>query len=531
MIQFETIEDQRRTGGKLVLACVAAMTIIVPAAARLAGNPVLALAMGALVPAVLSLAIFKAWPERFGQRLTVALALMGQVGLFVAAFEGHALQDEARLAFLAGLALLVAYGDWRIVASGALMIAGLKIAAAVWTPFHLSGSSGALGVAFGIGVTLATAWSLIWLTAGVSRLFVTVTARTDRAEAAAEAADRAHQRAETERAAHDLATAQKAQMQADMEAEQAQVVTALDLAIGKLARGDLTWRVQETFAPRYEGLRLNFNGALERLRSAMGEIDQNAASMSSGVLEMSRASDELARRTEHQAASLVQTAAALGQITVAVKETAHSASQANAAATDARREAERSDPVVSAAVEAMTRIESSSGQIGHIITVIDEIAFQTNLLALNAGVEAARAGEAGRGFAVVAQEVRALAQRSADAAREIKALIQQSSEQVSSGVDQVAKTREALQRIVARVAEIDLQVTAIARSAQDQAVSLAEVNATMGEMDRVVQQNAAMVEESTAAAHALKSGASELSDRVALFHIKGPARLPVNQAA
>jgi methyl-accepting chemotaxis protein len=215
----------------------------------------------------------------------------------------------------------------------------------------------------------------------------------------------------------------------------------------------------------------------------------------------------------------VQTTAALGEITVAVRNTADSASQANAAAASARLEAERSDPVVSEAVEAMTLIETSSGQIGKIIGVIDEIAFQTNLLALNAGVEAARAGEAGRGFAVVAQEVRALAQRSANAAKEIKDLINVSGQQVSAGVERVGRTREALQRIIARVAEIDAQVNAIAASARDQAQGLGEVNTTMGEMDRVVQQNAAMVEEATAAAHALRSESQELADRVDLFEI------------
>ncbi len=151
--------------------------------------------------------------------------------------------------------------------------------------------------------------------------------------------------------------------------------------------------------------------------------------------------------------------------------------------------------------------------------MIDEIAFQTNLLALNAGVEAARAGDAGRGFAVVAQEVRALAQRSAEAAKEIKGLVNESGAQVAAGVERVGRTREALQRIVAVVAKIDQQVTAIARSAQDQAQGLGEVNTTMAEMDRVVQRNAAMVEETTAAAQTLRIESHELSARVDIFDV------------
>ncbi len=170
----------------------------------------------------------------------------------------------------------------------------------------------------------------------------------------------------------------------------------------------------------------------------------------------------------------------------------------------------------------MSEIEKSSAEITQIIGVIDEIAFQTNLLALNAGVEAARAGDAGRGFAVVASEVRALAQRSADAAKEIKSLISASSQQVAQGVGLVGQTGEALQRIVAHVAEIDGLVREIAAGAQEQATGLHEVNTAVNDMDRVTQQNAAMVEETTAASHALASEARLLAESVARFDIGAP---------
>ena len=523
MIEFETIEEQRRIGGKLVVACIAAMVLLVPGACAVAHGPVLTSFLVALGLAVVALAIYRWRSERLGQRLVAAVALMGQITLFVLAFKGDPLQAQARMAFLAGLALLVAYGDWRIVAAGAAQLVILDVVAALWFPHHLSDDARPLAVMFSIGVTLATAWSLIWLTAGVSRLFATVSARTDRAEDAARRADAANAQATLERAAHDASNAEKATLRAAIEAEQTEVVEALDRAISRLADGDLTGRVEVVFAPRYEGLRATFNHALDRLRAALSEIHNNAASMNAGVADMSRATDDLAQRTEHQAASLVETAAALDEITTAVTETARGARQANAAAAGAQQEAKNSDTVVMGAVEAMTLIESSSGQIGQIVSVIDEIAFQTNLLALNAGVEAARAGEAGRGFAVVAQEVRALAQRSAQAASEIKTLIELSGRQVSAGVERVGHTREALERIVARVSEIDAQVTAIARSANDQAQRLDDVNTTMGAMDRVVQQNAAMVEQTTAAAHALKREAGELTDRVALFRLEGAA--------
>jgi methyl-accepting chemotaxis protein len=176
------------------------------------------------------------------------------------------------------------------------------------------------------------------------------------------------------------------------------------------------------------------------------------------------------------------------------------------------------------AVAAMGEIEKSSGQITQIIGVIDEIAFQTNLLALNAGVEAARAGEAGRGFAVVAQEVRALAQRSADAAKEIKTLIASSTAQVDRGVRLVGETGEALDGIVGKVGEIDGLISEIAQSSQEQATGLNEVNAAVNQMDQVTQQNAAMVEQTTAAASSLRNEAQDLARQVARFETGAAAR-------
>ncbi len=301
--------------------------------------------------------------------------------------------------------------------------------------------------------------------------------------------------------------------------EQAFVVGSVGEGLAALARGNLTFRLAAPFPVEYRKLQDDFNAALSTLQETVRQISGAAEGIGSGTGEISQASDDLSRRTEQQAASLEETAAALDEITATVRKTAEGANHAREVVTTAKGDAERSGEVVSGAVQAMAEIEKSAKQIAQIIGVIDEIAFQTNLLALNAGVEAARAGEAGRGFAVVASEVRALAQRSADAAKEIKALIQASSGQVENGVSLVGQAGRALGRIAAQVADISAVVVEIAASAKEQATGLAEVNTAVNQMDQVTQQNAAMVEQSTAASHALAGEAKELRRLVAGFDV------------
>jgi methyl-accepting chemotaxis protein len=326
------------------------------------------------------------------------------------------------------------------------------------------------------------------------------------------AAAQQRQAADTERAANEAEKAEIAR-------NDAIAITALNDALDHMAGGDLTHRITTSFAPKVESLKANFNAAADRMQQAIQAINSATGGVNSGADEIAEASDNLSRRTEQQAASLEETAAALDEITATVRKTASGAKEASEVVANARTDAERSGRIVSQAVSAMTEIETSSTQVGNIIGVIDEIAFQTNLLALNAGVEAARAGEAGRGFAVVAQEVRALAQRSADAAKEIKTLISTSTAQVETGVDLVGQTGEALSRIVTQVASIDALMKEISASTTEQATGLNEVNGAVNQMDQVVQQNAAMVEEATAASHSLKNEAKALMEMVGRFRI------------
>ncbi len=309
------------------------------------------------------------------------------------------------------------------------------------------------------------------------------------------------------------------------EARQVQAVDALGRALTRLAAGDLATPFSEDVAPEFQKLKDDYNAAIGSLADTLRAVSRSSDSIRSGSDEISMASDDLSRRTEQQAASLEETAAALDELTAAVRKAAEGASQAASLVGTAREEAEHSGLIMTDAVTAMGQIEASSGQIAQIIGVIDEIAFQTNLLALNAGVEAARAGDAGRGFAVVASEVRALAQRSAEAAKEIKGLISASTQHVGRGAKLVGETGGALKRIVERVAEINSLVAEIAASSKEQANGLHEVNNAVNHMDQVTQQNAAMVEQSTAATHSLKSETAELGRLVGRFRLAGGDRI------
>ncbi len=305
--------------------------------------------------------------------------------------------------------------------------------------------------------------------------------------------------------------------------ERVHAVNTIAEALNKLAQGDLSFCVDRPFAPDFEGLRNTMNDAISQMRDTLSDVARSTDQIDTGTREISQSAEDLSKRTEQQAASLEETAAALDQITVNVSNAAKRAEEARHAAATASGNAERSGKVVADAVGAMSRIESSSNQISNIIGVIDEIAFQTNLLALNAGVEAARAGEAGKGFAVVAQEVRELAQRSAQAAKEIKGLIRNSSEEVSTGVKLVSETGEALRTIQQNIVAVNDHMEAITSSAKEQATGLSEVNSAVNQMDQVTQQNAAMVEETNAASATLAQETARLRDLIEMFQLGGPA--------
>ena len=320
-----------------------------------------------------------------------------------------------------------------------------------------------------------------------------------------------------------------AKLAADQDRQEA--MAGIGRALHRLSEADLTMRLTDV-PESFKTLASDFNNAVSRLSDVMGSVRESVDGIKQNSSEISQASDDLSVRSERQAASLQVTVGAMEEITDTIRKGAATADGANRAMADARGEAEQGGKIVRKAVDAMNGIEKASNEIAEIISVIDGIAFQTNLLALNAGVEAARAGDAGRGFAVVASEVRALAQRSADAAKDVKTRILSATEHVTAGVALVGETGNALNRIIDKVASVSEAIGSMASTSDHQSKSIGEMNIAINEMDAVTQQNAAMVEETTAATRLLVQKAEELASAISIFMIESdPRSAPVRRLA
>lgn len=291
--------------------------------------------------------------------------------------------------------------------------------------------------------------------------------------------------------------------------------------LGAMARGDLTERITREYEGSFGQLKTDANGTADKLTEILTKITSSSSAIASGANEIAQGNADLSQRTEEQASSLEETASSMEEMTSTVKQSADNAEQANNLAQEAQTKAQEGGSVVNTAIAAMEEINTSSKKIADIIGVIDEIAFQTNLLALNAAVEAARAGEQGRGFAVVAGEVRNLAQRSAAAAKEIKDLIRDSVDKVEDGANLVNKSGKTLEEIVASVENVTSMMEEISNAAREQTSGIEQVNKAISQMDEMTQQNAALVEEASAAGEAMADQARTMNEVVSFFTTSG----------
>lgn len=500
-----------RLVGMRVLAGACALCIAIVAGGTLfAGSGVMPLVLAVAAGALPILLVLQGHTDPT-TRLIMGASIAAYPMIFLYQWSGHAMMVDIHMTFFAALAVLAVLADWRPVVLAAGLTAVHHLLGNAIAPLLVWENSSHFGrVLFHAVVVVIETGVLIVL----CQQFETLIQR--QAEA---------------RAAKDLVEAAAAAERARLTAEQNSVIDAIAARLENLAEGDLASRITQPFPPVYEPLRTSFNRAVSDLDGLLGRVTAAVSQITTGSAEIRSASDDLSRRTEQQASAIEQNSIETDKLTTQIRATAGNAEAVSRNTGAAQQHAAEGGAVVERAITAMNAIESSASEIAQIVTIIDGIAFQTNLLALNAGVEAARAGEAGRGFAVVANEVRALAQRSAAAAQDIKALITASSAQVGTGVALVGETGTVLRTIVDQITGIGSAIHEIAGQAGHQAEALGAVNARFGSIDMVTQQNAAMVEESNAAAHNLLREAEMMQSLVARFRLSREDRMPGHHAA
>ncbi len=500
-----------RKNGVFALVIIAWLCVAIIAGVSIYGalgwTPVVAAVAITLLPTLIARSgtIQSTWRILLGVTMPVYPAIL----LYQAA--GTNLQMDVHMMFFALLATLVVMCDWRPIVAGTAVIAAHHLGTNFIMPAWVFPDGADLPrVLLHAVIVLVEAGVLIQVSLQLEQMI-------ERQAAARREAERLEQEAAAIRNA--------------IAAEQALVIGALGEGLNAMARNDLTCRIDDSFPADYEKLRTDYHLALEGMRQSLGKISGAATSIDESAGDVSHAAHDMADRTERQSATLHDTVASIRAITDSVSGTAQHATEARQVLHAAQGEAQNSSEVVERARVAMNNIENAGMEIDQIIAVIDGLSFQTNLLALNAGVEAARVGEAGKGFAVVATEVRALAQRSAEAAQDIKTKIGASNTQIALGVQVVAETSETLERITARIVQISDFVTTIAQSVEAQAVKLHEVNSTVGALDGITQQNAAMVEETSAAARSLAQESRTLAEEITKFRLGADMGRPAVQSA
>jgi methyl-accepting chemotaxis protein len=527
----EDLKALRDTVSKLLVPVLWLHVVLVTLVAWMLGKGWLPVCLLAAGMTAVTTVTWASAPASRTSRLAIGVAFIGMVSILLAVCQGSTWQIDIHMYYFAAMAILAIYCDWQVVLAAAGVTALHHLVLNFVAPaLVFPDGSDLRRVVLHAVIVIFEAGALMWMTHRVAALFTASALHLAQLHAASQTAASARADVDAQREVADRERQARLAMMTEATALQTGVVTAVSRALEEVAAGNLVYRLTDAFPSGFEKLRGDFNAAMESFRIAMESFDGISHGIRMNTQEMSAAADDLASRTERQAASLQQTATALEEVGVGVRHTAGGARDARTVIQTAASDARQSEIVLREAIGAMAEIEASSRQIGQIMVLIDEIAFQTNLLALNAGVEAARAGDAGRGFAVVATEVRALAQRSADAAKEIKALISASGQQVATGVRLVGETGRTLGRTAEQVGQLHGLLSQIASAAEQESTALAEVNAAMSEIDNVTQRNAAMVQQTTATVQSLGEKVEQLVSHVSRFRIDGAVTSPSRPA-
>ncbi|MEL7466479.1 MAG: methyl-accepting chemotaxis protein [Pseudomonadota bacterium] len=486
----------------VLIGALAAIPLVL-AAAAIAGNGFAVAGGISAVSAGLAL-----WAARGGasaNRPLLGVALIGQCIALTAALAGTSWQIDSHMVFFAALAILVVLRDVRAIIAATAAIALHHLSLTFVMPSLVYPSIDVAENVFRTGfhavVVLLEAGLLIVAIARQNALIADVEAKE------LSEAELNQQRTAAMDAIEQVSAAQKA------------AIVALDDALKSLAEKDLSVRLDDDLSAEYEPLRRHFNETAEQLQTMIAEIAARAQAIRDDACGFGEGARDLSKRTEDQATTLVETSEALRKVASSIGATAENASKTQSFMEKSQKSATDSGALLDKTVTAIREIERSSESVLKINDVIDDIAFQTNLLALNAGVEAARAGEAGRGFAVVASEVRALAQRTTESAFEIRELISQSEGQVRNGVVLVNQTVQSLDSMTATMGETASLIGEINRSARDQSIGIEQINGAVERLDDGGRRNAAMAEETTAAATKLLDLADELRDQTARFSL------------
>ncbi len=516
----EHLQTLRDTVSKFLVSVLWLHVVLIGLIAWECGRGCVAISLLAAAVAATATAAWVLAPSSRSSRLMIAVAFIGMVSILLAACRGSTFQIDIHMYYFAALAILSIYCDWEVVLPASAVTAVHHLVLNYVAPALVFPGGGDLSrVVLHAVIVVFEAAALVWMTHRVATLFGASAEQMAQVQAASQAAAAARTEVDAQRKAADRERQSRLESVTGAAALQAAVVSTVSHALERVAAGNLVCRLTDAFPPQFEKLRADFNVTIDALRLVLKSVAAISQDVSVSTQAVSAGAGDLAQRTERQAASLQETAAALEEVGAGVRHTAGGTRDARTIVETAAADAQQSEAVLRETIGAMTDIQTSSRQIGQIVGVIDEIAFQTNLLALNAGVEAARAGEAGRGFAVVATEVRALAQRSADAAKEINALISASGQQVATGVRLVSETARSLNRTGDHILQLQGLLIQIATAAAQQETALAEISTAMNELDSVTSRNAAMVQDTSATVESLSGDVEQLLGHVSRFQI------------